>query len=916
MKRSIFLAHFFAVLLLSQLHTPLHAQASSHPEISFEIDGTTYTLGYTITNSDEYRQANKMNNIRRIIKLSGKENLAQSYEFAREADKKDDPLGAYILALQARYGLGMDQSLDRYIFRLDLAAKKNYPPALFELASAYEHGIGVKADMNISRGYLQKAALAGYPEAMEKRGLILVQAGAYEDALPYLEKAAQAGLAEANFQLGVAYAHGLGVKKDMKQSIAALSAAADKNHVRAMAALLTIYRLGIGVPKSAEKVKELNSRIEVVINGHDLDLAAQYAYRAACQLSRQVIKNDKAALALLRNEAKKGNALGEYNLGLALYSGLGMSKSNPRAAFSAIERAAKKGLKDAMGTLGYYHTYGIGCEVDHKKAVAWLERAAEKDMPNALFLLALGYLHDERYMLRLPRDYKKSLEYFMRAGNLGHASAQNQVAYMLYHGMGRKGTEKEIQEWFEKAGENNFANALFTLGERANIVMHNHKDANGKFKPELRKIMYDYYRRGAELGQIRAMSRLASYYVGYTGNEPDINKRIYWLEVAAEFGDSTSINDLGYIYLQGNGVKKDIPRGLDMLEKNAQTPQGRQAANALADIYSQGQYGVPIDVERAIMHYENARIPTDRGRVPKLVELYIQNSAGKLQNSMKAYELMKGQFSHFQGTYNYLLWLALDQMLKIDDQNFPRLTKEQCLSLASKAEMNDEKAMYQLAVAMLRGDTGQVEPKAALPLLEKLADRGNVDALVDLSLYAQYGVTEPPDMNKTLEYIKKLAEIKTEKAQLFAGLIAYTNLTTPAQRAFASCLDEASKMGNIDSIYVQHKRCTFIKKELKQKAPEVFEELASKGHLASLIEVALQRQNNPKEQIPILEELADRGIGKALDTLYLIYQYGQGGVPRDKEKAAEYERRAIEAGYPETIERKAKRDRAKARRAQ
>ncbi len=909
MKRTIFLTHIFAALLFTQLHTPLLAQASSRPQISFEIDGVTYTLGYSISSdSDEYRQANKMANIRRIIKLADKQNLAQVYEFAREADKNGNPLGSYLLALQARYGLDMDQSLDKYIFRLNLAAKKNYPPALFELANAYEYGIGVEADLAVSRGYLQKAVLADYPEALEKRGVILVQADAYEDALPFLEKAAKAGLAEANFQLGVAYARGLGCKADMKRSIAALTSAADKNHVQAMGALLTIYRIGIGTPKSEDKVKELRARIKVVIDGHDLDLAAQYAYRAACHISRQVIKNDKEALALLRSEAKKGNANAEYNLGLAFYSGFGLKESKPKSAFAAVERAAKKGFAPAMATLGYYYTYGIGCTPSQKKAVSWLERAAEKDMTNAQFLLALGYLDDERYTLRLPRNHKKALEYFMRAGNLGHASAQNQVAFMLYHGMGRKGTKEEIQAWFEKAGENNFANALFTLGERASIAMHDNKDANGKFKPELRKIMYDYYRRGAELGQVKAMNRLASYYVGYTGNEPNIDKRVYWLEVASEFGDTQASNDLGYMYLQGRGVKKDINRALSMLEKNATGPHGIQAARTLGDIYNQGQHGVPINLERAAMHYENALADRNRGHVPSLVKIYLQNAAGKQQNPLRAHKLMKEQFSHFLGTFDYPLWLALEQLLKLNDGNFPRLTHDQCLSLAAKAQINDEKAMYQLAVAMLRGDTGRVEPQRALPLLQKLADQGNADALIDLALYMQYGVTEPPNIDKCLVHIKKLSQIKTEKAQLYAGLVAYANMTIPAQTVYASCLDEASKMGNMDAIYVQHKNCTFIKKELKAKAPAVFRQLGEKGHLASLIDVARELQSNPKERIPVLEKLADMGIAKAMDLLYCTYHYKMQGVERNPKKAAEYEKRALEAGYYETINRKAQRE--------
>ncbi len=902
MKPHLLVTRLILALCASTLLYPLQAQDASTPSISFEIDGVTYQLGYTSLNSQELSAAQKMDTIRHILQISGQKNIAQSYAFAREADKKGDSIGSYILALQSRDGVGVEKSLDRYIFRLKLAAEKNYAPALFELSRAYEQGLGVPSDQGMSRGYLQRAALLNHPAAMEKRGLILIQAEAYEDAFPFLAKAAKEGLAEANFQLGICYAHGLGSKADMNRSVEALTAAAEKGHIRAMGALCVIYREGLGVPPSPEKLKLWSEKLDLTLNRDDLKVSASNAYCTAMHLARRLVKTDKEALSILRDEAKKGNTLTIYTLALAHHAGLGQKQPNHTAAFTLMEKAAKTGLPQAEYAVGISYLYGTGCELDHDKGVAWLERAAEKDHASALAMLAIGYWGEDGYGIKFARNDKKALELNLRAAKLGNPVAQNHAGYMLYRGMGRKGTEEEIQHWFEQAGKNNYPSALFTLGERALIEIHTIKQKEGHFTPESTQKMYNYYRRAAELGHAIAMERLATCHEGLYGFKTDIEQRIYWLELGSEFGNINCSNDLADLYIKGRGVKRDIDRGIAVYERNIHRPNGNHGAARLGFLYYKGLYGVARDLVKSIQFYEQSRAPKT-GHVTSEYHLHalLENAAREEQSPMRALELMQHEFNNLRSTNQYVLWLALQQLLKPEDSAYPHLDTTGLQNLKSKAQLGNEKAQYQLAISLLRGDAGRLDAKQARALLEELAQAGHLDALIDLSLYAMYGISEPADNKKALEYIEKLAQDKSEKAQLFAGLIAYRDVTTPDMRAYAPCLARAAELGNLDALYIQHKKCTFIQPELREQEKAVNLRLAHEGHLGAMIDICFFHAQNIKESLPILEKFAAMENGGAQYTLNCLYRFGKHGIAKDMEKADKWLEESAKNGYFEAL---------------
>jgi localization factor PodJL len=106
---------------------------------------------------------------------------------------------------------------------LELAANQGLPYAEYRLAALYEKGIGGPRDLPLARVWYQKAADAGNARAMHNLAVLNAQdAGAgkpdYGLAAIGFRSAAELGLRDSQFNLGVLYGRGLGVPQDFAQS--------------------------------------------------------------------------------------------------------------------------------------------------------------------------------------------------------------------------------------------------------------------------------------------------------------------------------------------------------------------------------------------------------------------------------------------------------------------------------------------------------------------------------------------------------------------------------------------------------------------------------------------------------------------------------------------------------------------------
>ena len=115
--------------------------------------------------------------------------------------------------------------------------------AQFNLAQAYFLGRGVPQNMVLAEQWYARAARQGHPEASANYGLLLFQNGRRQEAMPFVNRAAEAGDARAQYVLGTALFNGDIVERDAPRAYALMTRAAEQNLPPAVTQLAEMERL-------------------------------------------------------------------------------------------------------------------------------------------------------------------------------------------------------------------------------------------------------------------------------------------------------------------------------------------------------------------------------------------------------------------------------------------------------------------------------------------------------------------------------------------------------------------------------------------------------------------------------------------------------------------------------------------------
>ena len=168
-----------------------------------------------------------------------------------------------------------------------------------------------------------------------------VDAKDYANALPLLQRAAQAGDADALYRLGELCLYGRGVARSYGQARQWFEKAADAGSANAMSGLGLLYRKGWGV-----------------------------------------IRNYGQARRWYQGAANAGNADGMYRLGELYDRGWGVVRDYGQAR-QWYQKAAAAGNADAMYSLGYLYDKGQGVDQDYGQARQWYQKAADAGSTDA-----------------------------------------------------------------------------------------------------------------------------------------------------------------------------------------------------------------------------------------------------------------------------------------------------------------------------------------------------------------------------------------------------------------------------------------------------------------------------------------------------------------------------------------------------
>ena len=512
----------------------------------------------------------------------------------------------------------------------------------FQIGQMYEEGRGVEKNEKkaiekyvnlINKGRYSKR----YKEYLERLKKMLQKESGEEDWIQILTDA------YAQIQLGQMYLKGRGVKKDEKKAAQLYEKAANQGYKEAQFQIGQMYEEGRGVERNEKKAievyanlvnkgwfgvkRECLGRLEKMTQKQSeeedwtqliTNADAQYKLGEIYEEGREVEKNEKKAIELYEKAANQGNPKAQYKLGKMYEEGRGVKKDAKKAA-ELYEKAANQEYDYAQFQIGQMYEEGRGVERNEKKAIqvyahlinkryfVWfevygkclerLEKMPQKEceegdwtqlITNAFAQCELG----KKYLCGrgVVKDEKKAAELYEKAANQGNIYAQYELGKMYEEGRGVEKNEKKAIKLYEKAANQGNTGAHIQLGqmyEEGRGAEKNEKKAIEKYVSLINKGRSSK-RYKESLERLKKMLQKES-------EEED------WIQILT---DAYAQIQLGQMYLEGRGVKKDEKKAAQLYEKAA-NQANKEAQFQLAQIYEKGR-GVDKDENKAAQLYEKA----------------------------------------------------------------------------------------------------------------------------------------------------------------------------------------------------------------------------------------------------------------------------------------------------------------------
>ncbi len=229
-------------------------------------------------------------------------------------------------------------------------------------------------------------------------------------------------------------------------------------------------------------------------------------------------------------------------------------------------------------------------------------------------------------------ELKKALESFMSGASKGNADAQYMLGRMYYSGKGVDRDCKEAVKWYQKAIDQNHADAMAWMSDvyvekkcgdevdydKALSLIRRSIELGSAYGMNNLGYMYlkgygvaqDYqeavkwYRKSAEQGNSSGQCNLGYMYLNGYGVTQDYQEAVKWFRKSAEQGDSSGQYDLGYMYQYGEGVEQDYQEAVKWYRKSAEQGDASAQSN-LGYMYRHG-YGVAQDYQEAVKWYRKS----------------------------------------------------------------------------------------------------------------------------------------------------------------------------------------------------------------------------------------------------------------------------------------------------------------------
>lgn len=250
--------------------------------------------------------------------------------------------------------------------------------------------------------------------------------------------------ANAQFALGWAYLHGLGVSRDPEESASWFRKAAVRGNGAAQTQLAVCYARGEGVSQDYSKAMwwyELAADQGVT--------SAQNGLGLLYEAGRGVPQDYSKAMHWYQLAADNGNGFAQALIGELYAGGLGVAQDYSEA-MRRYRLAAEKGDEFAQARIGDLYAGGLAVGKDYKEAMRWFRAAA--DGGNSYAQAELGRMYYEGK--GVAQDHAEALRWFCAAGEANNAYAQWRVGDMYLQGQGTPRDTQKGLSWARRAATN------------------------------------------------------------------------------------------------------------------------------------------------------------------------------------------------------------------------------------------------------------------------------------------------------------------------------------------------------------------------------------------------------------------------------------------------------------------------------
>lgn len=423
---------------------------------------------------------------------------------------------------------------------------------------------------------------------------------------------------------------------------------------------------------------------------------------------------------------------------------------------------------------------------------------------------------------RTEAQVRDSLKTIKVAADAGDAKSQNEVGMWYYVGRHVDKDYKQAAQWWARAAEQNYTQAIGNLGlcyqtgngvkkdtERAaKLYTRSVKDGNKALFAQLEKLATE------KPANVFENALVAKFYREGIGTKKDINKALPFMKNLANAGDVQAQFDLGRIFLQdkqdakaaqwfkkaadngninaafiygqllmeGKGVPMDKKEGFNYALRAAEKDQP-VAMYYVGNCYMKGE-GVVCNAAQAVKWYKESAAKGNPNAQFELANAYrlgngIERSYDQALNWYAA-AATRGKLNAFKKMIpdslantpfmNYMKGVKYYQ-----NNDFKAALNE--FKAVEKAKITDGKVMQ--AVVLLNKDYEKQNFKKGVKLLSKAIEEGDAQALFYLGGCYEVGKGVAKDMDLAVRYVKQAAEMGYGPAECYLGDMYYEGRGVP-----------------------------------------------------------------------------------------------------------------------------------------